>query len=101
MTKQLAPIEELADKFSCEKFNHAFKGEFSYEFTEPQLEQLRQAIIKDFVSTLEPVAWATKASITNAISGNDVIVGKKVKQGRTIEVLRDIAIYDLSEWKDK
>ena len=92
MTK-LAPIELLAREY-INAMGYAIMDN-------SELEQLRQAIIRDFVSTLEPVAWATKASITNAISGNDVIVGKKVKQGRTIEVLRDIAIYDLSEWSNK
>ena len=113
MTKQLAPIEELAkqaggklvesktDMSAIEWFFRSDKERYDCLLTFQQLEQLRKAIIRDFVSTREPVAWATKASITNAISGNDVIVGKKVKQGRTIEVLRDIAIYDLSEWSNK
>ena len=54
MTK-LALIEELA----LEHGDTCYQGQ-EYHFTKSELEQLRQAIIRDFVSTREPVAIVNK-----------------------------------------
>lgn len=93
MTK-LTPIEELADKHCSETFNHAFKCEYSYEFTEPQLEALRQAIISDFVKSLEPVGYSWKCQAIGDIRFEQLGVGRIAPSGT-------IPLFDLSEWKDK
>ena len=98
MTK-LAPIEELAKQFA------SFVSEDTtarnncydyYEFHPARLEDLRQAIIKDFVSTLEPV----HSQFFDVDKWYDYLNEKHKKN--TIEagyLHRDL--YDLSEWINK
>ena len=56
MTKQLAPIEELAKQ----AIPNVHMTTQHVCLTVSELEQLRQAIIRDFVSTVEPVGEVIK-----------------------------------------
>ena len=99
MTK-LAPIDELARQ--CNAGIGYIAGTMvhpsnrTYTFTKSELEQLRQAIIKDFVSTLEPV----HSQFFDVNNWYDYLNEKHKKN--TIEagyLHRDL--YDLSEWSNK
>jgi len=63
MTK-LAPIEEFAEQleiYSESHYDSINDTDYTeYTLTKYQLEELRQAIIRDFVSTLEPVGEVIK-----------------------------------------
>lgn len=108
MTKQLAPIEELAKNItSLEVINGIVyfstevpieNGEYSSELVEVNalIKELRQAIIKDFVSKLEPV----HSQFFDVNKWYDYLNEKHKKN--TIEagyLHRDL--YDLSEWSNK
>lgn len=105
MTKQLAPIEELANQASgklvakadmsaIEWFFRSDVEKYDCLLTFQQLEQLRQAIIRDFVSTLEPIAWTyTKRNgeptVTLDFNFATIVIGDG------FDVTR---LFDLSEW---
>lgn len=114
MTKQLAPIVELAEQ--CEiasidssvtiyldRLDYGTTTEQSFIASISGLEQLRQAIIADpevkrmiiaeFVSTLEPVAWRWGNKETWIIADEQPV---KCDDNITIQPL-----YDLSEWIEK
>ena len=83
MTKELAPIKLLARKYIT-KSGYAI-------IANSELEQLRQAIIKDFVSTLEPVAWNARRK--------DWPVGElKPLDINPAWAEVSIPLYDLSDW---
>ena len=63
MTKQLAPIEELA--LATGLILKTTNLELCPSYLN-KLEQLRQAAIRDFVSTLEPRAYAVR--LTNSVT---------------------------------
>ena len=105
MTKQLAPIEELAKQCGFE-IHPMHDGTNATGIYAPnsgglfnmtnELEQLRQAIIRDFVSTLEPV----HSQFFDVNKWYDYLNEKHKKN--TIEagyLHRDL--YDLSEWSNK
>lgn len=86
MTKQLAPIELLAREY-INAMGYAIMDN-------SELEQLRQAIIRDFVSTLEPVAWTyTKRNgeptVTLDFNFATIVIGDG------FDVTR---LFNLSEW---
>jgi len=85
MTK-LAPIELLAREY-INAMGYAIMDN-------SELEQLRQAIIRDFVSTLEPVAWTyTKRNgeptVTLDFNFATIVIGDG------FDVTR---LFNLSEW---
>ena len=89
MTKQLAPIEEFT-KFGMREHRGLTV------FNDVELELVRQAIIRDFVSTLEPV----HSQFFDVNKWYDYLNEKHKKN--TIEagyLHRDL--YDLSEWRAK
>ena len=91
MTKQLAPIEELA--LATGLILKTTNLELCPSYLN-KLEQLRQAIIRDFVSTLEPVAWTyTKRNgeptVTLDFNFATIVIGDG------FDVTR---LFNLSEW---
>ena len=108
MTK-LAPIDELARQCNAGigyiAGTAVHPSNRTYTFTKKELAQLRQAIIRDFVSTLEPVAWSCKAidklakdkfseHITTSLEDvKYMLSGQNLAYDFEIEPL-----YDLSKW---
>ena len=89
MTK-LAPIEEFT------KFGMRERRGLTV-FNDVELEQLRQSAIRDFVSTLEPVAWTyTKRNgeptVTLDFNFATIVIGDG------FDVTR---LFNLSEWSNK
>jgi len=89
MTK-LAPIEEFT-KFGMREHRGLTV------FNDVELELARQAIIRDFVSTLEPVAWTyTKRNgeptVTLDFNFATIVIGDG------FDVTR---LFNLSEWSNK
>ena len=105
MTKQLAPIEELA--LATGLILKTTNLELCPSYLN-KLEQLRQADIRDFVNTLEPVAWRYKAidklakdkfseHITTSLEYvKYMLSGQNLVYDFEIEPL-----YGLSEWSKK
>ena len=94
----LAPLEELSEKleiYSESHYDSINDTDYTeYTLTTFQLEQLRQAIIRDFVSTLEPVAWTyTKRNgeptVTLDFNFATIVIGDG------FDVTR---LFNLSEW---
>ena len=93
MTKQLTPIEELAKQ----AIPNVHMTTQHVCLTVSELEQLRQAAIRDFVNTREPVAWAyTKRNgeptVTLDFNFATIVIGDG------FDVTR---LFDLSEWSNK
>ena len=82
MTKELAPIKLLARKYIT-KSGYAI-------IANSELEQLRQAIIKDFVSKLEPVGYL-KVTENGSTYFNASFSGG----------CNFIPVYELQEWRSK
>ena len=84
MTKQLTPMVKLMLDAGAEGFANTVMIE------DGELEKLRQAIIRDFVSTLEPVAWCD--------AGGHLWWECQRKH---FPQTTDKPLYDLSEWSNK
>ena len=100
MTKQLAPIEELA--LATGLILKTTNLELCPSYLN-KLEQLRQAIIRDFVSTLEPRAYVVR--LTNSVT--DVLnweIPDKNWRELGCKAQHYAPLYELpiiSEWKAK
>ena len=106
MTK-LTPLEELSEKleiYSESHYDSINDTDYTeYTLTTFQLEQLRQAIIRDFVSTLEPRAYVVR--LTNSVT--DVLnweIPDKNWRELGCKAQHYAPLYELpiiSEWKAK
>lgn len=105
MTKQLAPIEELAKNItSLEVCNGIVyfstevpieNGEYKSELVEVTglIKELRQAIIRDFVSKQKAVAWKANDGSNRTVNLNQKDIMHKI-----VADVHSIPLFELSEW---
>lgn len=94
-TSNLTPVSELAKNLGL---IHILYGEhYPMNFSNEKLESFRQAVIADYVKSLEPVAWETynDAESLREITWADECVISKQEAESIAKPL-----YDLSEFKD-
>ena len=98
MTKQLAPIEELAKQCNADigTWDKSGNGGLLLSFTKDDLITFRQAIIKDFVSKAEVKAALIDDPLhLNGITKDDAAMNYYSKRGKATK------LYALPDWIEK